>query len=80
MEHNARNGTPKILSECSLPLTGCQCVDMIITDKCVFEVDKEAGLTLTELVEGVSVEEVIASTGCEFQVSDNLKPMGQAEV
>ena len=43
----------------------------------VFEVDKSAGLVLTELFEGVSVEDVRAATGCEFKVSDNLKPMGQ---
>lgn len=80
MEHAARDGSPKILSECSLPVTGKNCVDMIITEKAVFNVDKEVGLTLIEVAEGVTVEEVISSTGCEFQVADNLKPMGQAEI
>ncbi|XP_053602186.1 succinyl-CoA:3-ketoacid coenzyme A transferase 1, mitochondrial [Plodia interpunctella] len=76
MEHAAKNGDHKILPECTLPLTGKNCVDMIITEKCVFEVDKENGLTLTELAEGVTVEDVVASTGCEFHVSPTIKKMG----
>ncbi|XP_060800926.1 succinyl-CoA:3-ketoacid coenzyme A transferase 1, mitochondrial [Amyelois transitella] len=76
MEHAAKNGAHKILPECTLPLTGKNCVDMIITEKCVFEVDKEKGLTLTELAEGVSVEDVIASTGCEFNVAPTINKMG----
>ncbi|XP_045493495.1 succinyl-CoA:3-ketoacid coenzyme A transferase 1, mitochondrial [Colias croceus] len=76
MEHSAKNGGHKIVPECSLPLTGKHCVDMIITEKCVMEVDKEKGLILTELADGVTVEDVVASTGCEFHVSPNLKKMG----
>lgn len=78
MEHTAKDGSPKILPECQLPLTGKNCVDMIITEKCVFNVDKESGLTLVELAEGVTIEDVVTSTGVEFQVADNVKPMGQA--
>lgn len=44
--------------------------------QCVFEVDKEKGLTLIELAEGVKVEDILVSTGCEFNVSPNLKRMG----
>lgn len=76
MEHTAKNGAHKILPECSLPLTGKKCVDMIITEKCVFEVDSEKGLTLTELAEGVNVEDVVVSTGCEFNVAPKIKIMG----
>ncbi|CAB3242947.1 unnamed protein product [Arctia plantaginis] len=76
MEHTAKNGSHKILPECTLPLTGKNCVDMIITEKCVFEVDKEKGLTLTELADGVTVEDIVVSTGCEFNVSPQLKKMG----
>lgn len=79
MEHAAKNGTPKILQECTLPLTGKNCVDMIITEKAVFDVHKDTGLTLTELADGVTIEEVISTTGCEFQVSPDLKKMRQAE-
>ncbi|XP_063621342.1 succinyl-CoA:3-ketoacid coenzyme A transferase 1, mitochondrial [Cydia splendana] len=76
MEHTTKGGGHRILPECELPLTGKNCVDMIITDKAVFNVDKERGLTLTELAEGVTVEDVIVATGCEFQVSKDLKKMG----
>lgn len=78
MEHAAKDGDHKILSDCNLPLTGSKCVDLIITEKCVFEVNKEEGLTLTELAEGVEIVDVVNATGCEFKISDNLKPMGQA--
>lgn len=44
--------------------------------QCVFEVDKEKGLLLTELADGVSVEEIVTGTGCEFNVSPQLKKMG----
>ncbi|XP_033127366.1 succinyl-CoA:3-ketoacid coenzyme A transferase 1, mitochondrial-like [Anneissia japonica] len=76
MEHTAK-GKHKILDECSLPLTGVKCVDRIITDMCVFDIDKENGLKLMELAEGVTVEDVINATGSEFTVAENIKSMGQ---
>ncbi|XP_041770862.1 succinyl-CoA:3-ketoacid-coenzyme A transferase, mitochondrial [Anopheles merus] len=79
MEHNAKDGSHKILSNCNLPVTGRNCVDMIITEKAVFNVDKERGLTLMELAEDCTVEEVITSTGCEFSVSPDLKKMAQVD-
>lgn len=78
MEHAAKNGDHKILNECALPLTGSRCVDLIITEKCVFEVNKEEGLTLIEIAEGVEIADILSSTGCEFKISENLKPMLQA--
>ncbi|XP_055324160.1 succinyl-CoA:3-ketoacid coenzyme A transferase 1, mitochondrial isoform X1 [Sitodiplosis mosellana] len=78
MEHNSKDGGHKILGKCNLPLTGKNCVDMIITEKGVFEVDKEAGLTLIEIAEDFQIEDIIASTGCEFAVSEDLKPMRQS--
>lgn len=78
MEHVAKNGDHKILNECNLPLTGAKCVDLIITEKCVFEVNKEEGLTLIEVAEGVDIPDILNSTGCEFKISDTLIPMQQA--
>ncbi|KAJ1952984.1 hypothetical protein IWQ62_006096 [Dispira parvispora] len=73
MDHTSKDGEPKILSECNLPLTGVRCVDRIITDKCVFDVSPEDGLTLVELAKGVTVEEVRETTGCPFNVVPNIQ-------
>jgi len=66
MEHTAKDGSPKILRQCSLPITGKGVVNMIITDLCVFEVVKGVGLVLKELHPGVTLEEVTAKTGAAF--------------
>ena len=72
MEHNAKDGTPKIRTECELPLTGKQVVDLIITDLCVFKVNKGEGLVLIELNDGISLADVKAKTGCAFTVDPAL--------
>ncbi len=72
MEHNAKDGSPKIREQCELPITGKQVVDLIITDLCVFQVNKGEGLVLTELHEGVSLADVKAKTGCAFAVDPAL--------
>jgi 3-oxoacid CoA-transferase len=69
MDHVAKDGSPKILKQCTLPVTGKNVVDMIITDLCVFDVEPEHGLTLTELHPGVTVADVRAKTGCDFKVA-----------
>ncbi|KAH7418617.1 succinyl-CoA:3-ketoacid-coenzyme A transferase-like protein [Cadophora sp. MPI-SDFR-AT-0126] len=75
-DHVAKDGSPKIVETCALPLTGAKVVSTIITDLCVFEVDRvKGGLTLTELAPGVDVEEVRSKTGAKFKVADDVKSM-----
>ncbi|KAJ9098749.1 hypothetical protein QFC21_004397 [Naganishia friedmannii] len=72
-DHVDKNGKSKVLETCSLPVTGVKCVSRIITDLCVFDVDREkGGLTLVELAEGVTVEDVKANTQATFAVADQL--------
>merc|ERR1719383_317496 len=69
MEHCSRSGQAKILDSCSLPLTGKGVVDMVITEKAVFTVDKDNGLTLIELAEGETPESISMITEPAFKVS-----------
>lgn len=73
MEHTAK-GEAKILKECNLPLTGKGVVSLIITDLCVFEVNKDQtpGLTLIDLAPDVTVEQVRAQTQAAFNVKAGL--------
>jgi 3-oxoacid CoA-transferase len=72
MDHCAKDGSPKILDECDLPITGQQVVDLLVTDKAVFSIDAEEGLTLIEVSPFSSLEDVRATTGCDFRVADEL--------
>ncbi len=73
LEHTNKAGESKVLPECSLPLTGKQCMDLIITDLAVFQVERGVGLTLIELAPDVSLEEITAKTAAKFTVSPDLK-------
>ncbi len=69
MEHNAKDGSPKFIPECTLPLTGKNVVDMIITDLAVFKRDDhESPFKLIELAPGVTAEEVAAKTTAHYIV------------
>ncbi|MFJ5654875.1 CoA transferase subunit B [Streptomyces microflavus] len=67
MEHTARDGTPKLLEECTLPLTGRGVVHRVITDLAVLDITAE-GFLLRELADGVTVDEVRGATGAELTV------------
>ncbi|KAF2707707.1 putative coenzyme A transferase [Pleomassaria siparia CBS 279.74] len=75
MEHVDKKGNPKILKQCTFPLTGQKCVSTIITDLAVFDVDRVEGLTLKEYAKGVTVEEIRSKTEAPFKVAEDLKEM-----
>ncbi|KAJ2749057.1 Succinyl-CoA:3-ketoacid coenzyme A transferase 1, mitochondrial, partial [Coemansia sp. BCRC 34490] len=72
MDHCSKDGSPKILKQCTLPLTGLKCVNRIITDKCVFDVVPGKKLLLRELATGCTVDEIRKSTGCDFDVASDV--------
>ncbi|EMC93979.1 hypothetical protein BAUCODRAFT_216969 [Baudoinia panamericana UAMH 10762] len=75
-DHVDKSGKPKIVQNCTLPLTGARVVSTIITDLCVFDVDRKKGeLTLIELAPGVELDEVKQKTGAKFNVAENLGRM-----
>ncbi len=71
MEHTAKDGSPKLLKKCSLPLTGVNVVDLVITDLGVFEIDKHGSqsMKLIELADGVGVDEIKAKTEAPFDAA-----------
>jgi 3-oxoacid CoA-transferase subunit B len=73
MEHVAKDG-PKLLNRCTLPLTGAGVVDMVITDLGVFKINQKGhdGLTLIELADGVTLDEIRAKTEAEFTVAPGV--------
>lgn len=74
MAHTTREGDPRILPECSYPLTAPRCVDLIVTDLAVIAVE-ESGLVLREVAPGVTAEQVQARTGVELSLAPDLGEM-----
>ena len=67
MEHANKAGKSKVLKFCTLPLTGSRCIDMVITDLCVFQIDRKVGqMRLVELAPDVTVDDVKAKTEANF--------------
>ena len=70
MDHTSKAGDPKFIPECTLPLTGKNVIDMIITNLCVIHrPDHDSSFRLIELAPGVSTEEVAASTSAKYEVA-----------
>ena len=75
MQHTNRAGESKLLPECSLPLTGVQCVKKIVTDLAVLEVDPERGFILLERAPGVTVDEIQSKTAGRLVVEGHVPEM-----
>ena len=76
MDHCNKKGQPKLIPECTLPLTGVGCIDMVITDLCVLEMNREKKrFELTELAPDVTVEEVLEKTTAEILVERTPAPI-----
>ena len=73
MEHLNKKGEPKILKRCNLPLTAANQVNLIVTEKAVFEIIKDGTLVLTEIAPGLELTDIEKTTQAEFVVSKNLK-------
>ena len=69
MDHASKKGDPKLLHECSLPLTGRQVVDMVITNLGVFEIDRGKGMKLIELAPDVTIDDVKGQTEADFEIA-----------
>ena len=69
MDHASKKGDPKLLHECSLPLTGRQVVDMVVTNLGVFEIDRGKGMKLIELAPDVTIDDVKAQTEADFEIA-----------
>ena len=80
MEHASKDGGFKILNQCKLPLTAKGCVDRVITELAVFDLDKKnGGFILVEKEKNTTVDQIKKLTECDFKVSENLKDIEYSE-
>jgi len=75
MEHTTKEGEPKILRKCTLPLTGVKVVDTIVTEMAYIKVVPRKGLVLEEIAPGLGLDEVQRATEAPLSISPNLKTM-----
>mgnify|MGYP001213084304 FL=1 len=75
MQHTNRKGESKLLSKCSLPITGVNCVTKIVTDLAVLEVNSKMGFVLKERAPGVSIEEIASKTKGKLFIPENVPEM-----
>ncbi len=75
MQHSNREGESKLLSACTLPLTGVGCVKKVVTDLAVLEIDPQRGFILLERAPGVSVDEIIAKTAGRLIIEGEVPEM-----
>ena len=78
MTHAAKDGTPKLLERCSLPLTGAACIKRVLTDLAYIEIHNQQ-FVLKELAPGVTVDEVVQKTGGKLLVDEQVKEMSFAD-
>jgi 3-oxoacid CoA-transferase subunit B/acetate CoA/acetoacetate CoA-transferase beta subunit len=79
MEHCDKNGRPRVLERCSLPLTAVGVVDLVVTEKAVIEMTEDGPL-LTEIAADTTVDEVMRTTGARLAVALDLKTFGEEEL
>lgn len=78
MEHCAKNGNPKILKKCTMPLTGVSCVDILVTELCIIEFT-EGKMTVTAMAPGVTREELEEKTEATLTYAETIKEMLSAD-
>lgn len=75
MEHVAKDGSHKLIKKCTLPLTGQNCIDRIVTDYGVLDVVKGRGFKLLEWAPDLTAEAVVKATGAPVEIAPDAKPM-----